>query len=107
MKIINVEERTLNYGTNEVIDLCKNEAGNTVVGEVYFQTVSAVGFSVQGTVDGTNYQAIKLFDLGNMIAISAATSAGVFMVNAAGYKAIKVVPGESVANSKLIIKTTF
>jgi len=110
MKIINVKEITLNTGSDVVLDLCNNGVGDTVVGEVYFQTASSTVttnmFSVQGTVDGTHYQAIKLFDLGNMAGVTYASNAGVYLVSAAGYKAIKVIPGE-VTNAKVTVKTTF
>jgi len=104
MRIIKVEKFTATSGNDILLELCDNKMGSTVVGEIYLQTTTALPFTVKGTVDGTNYELIKVFDMAAMQATSSVTTKGIFMLNAAGYKSIIIVPTGS---GDITVKETY
>lgn len=91
MKIINVE--TLTVAQNGVYELAltKNQPGDTVVSEVYFDTTAA--FTLQGTVDGTTWRSLKVVNMGTLEKADSAAANGYYMVPGSGLKALKLTAG--------------
>lgn len=88
MKIIKIEK--IEVDSDAKVYTLANQAGDTIVKEIYIQTPSNVGVAVTGAMVDQEEIALKLVDMANLTVVESGESAGVYCVESAPYESIKM-----------------
>lgn len=104
MRIIKTFTKDVVVDQVEILDLCDNENGSTVVGDVYIDLQADNNVAAEGSVDGETWHAVKVVNMCDFTTGAVAAEAGYYMVPASGLAKLKFTFG---AAGTITIKETY
>lgn len=89
-KIYDLQRYTVVSGDVITLPLNSNRVGDVAAEDLIVQTDADIPFTAEGSVDGSNFQSLKLLDVANYNLLSAATVEGVYSIAPSGYSIVKL-----------------
>ena len=89
MKVISVISKEVVASEVVTLNLCDNEQGSTVVGEVYIDLSEDNAVSIEASVDGKEWHDQSVVNMATFATAESITEAGYYLIPAAGLAKIR------------------
>lgn len=104
MKVIKVIEKAVEAEEVVSLDLCNNQEGSTVVSEVYIDLSADNTVVVESSVDGVNWHAQTVVDMGGFKTVEEISEAGYYLIPTAGLAKLSMTFGSA---GNVVIKENY